>query len=230
MIAASRGEIMDPLNYFLSKVDFPRTQRSSSSRIQRRLNLEELERRDALAPVVANPAMMAGILSAHTAATSNISQASFNIVQGLSATGASASGPGLALTFALQNLPFTGAASVSLGFPTAAVGFETVTPTLFSSSAAVSPGAPNPVRTGPGSPLTPGALAPLTATARYITEDISLSGGGGALVDYRALPPDELSLNDPQLRIEDAAVGSAFFDVNPTATVSDDISAAFVSH
>jgi hypothetical protein len=62
-------------------------------------------------------------------------------------------------------------------------------------------GAPNPVRTGPVTPLTLGAFASLPGTSPYTVEDIRLTGGGGGPTVPLNRPTDGWNPNDPQTRV-----------------------------
>jgi hypothetical protein len=216
---------MDILNYF---------GKPGSSRHPRRLNLEELEQRAVPAPVAAKPSVLLGMLPG-PAVTRPIAQAPlvnqvsasaplFNSTPGLAFSAVQTLSPGAGLVGAstpaavslaaasAQTVPFTGSTSISLGFPTAALGFTAVAPSFFSSSANSSVGAANPERTAPASPLTPAGLAPLAATARYITQDINLSGGGAEPSDYRAMPPNGVGFYEFQTGTEEPAEDFPFVD------------------
>ncbi len=62
-------------------------------------------------------------------------------------------------------------------------------------------GAPNPVRTGPVTPLTLGPFASLPGTSPYTEQDIRLTGGGGGPTVILNRPPDGWNPNDPQTRV-----------------------------
>jgi hypothetical protein len=174
------------------KVDGPANRRG------RRLYLEELEPRDVPAPV---------LLPASQIATT-IPATPLNAAQPLALSVAAAT------SFATASLtagnPLTSApalGSVTLGLPTVAVGSVTAAPYLFSTGPFTVPaGLPNPVRLTPTAALTVMADSSMPAIQPYITEDISLTGGGGLPVDDHVRPNDAGNPNNPQLRLEASAL------------------------
>jgi hypothetical protein len=185
---------------------------------QRYPNLEELEQRDVPAPLVIAPAVALGqlftpVLTHVPSAipTVNLSAGTaFNAAQALAflgSTGANFSSlPGSTggsfnanVTLGARSFAQTlGSTSPSLGFPTASSSAANIADLLFSSSTSPAlTGAPNPVRTGPVSPITPGAGASLAGEAPYLRQDIALSGGGNRPDEFRPIRTDGI-LEDSQ--------------------------------
>jgi hypothetical protein len=192
------------LSYFLSRSPFSEHKRppGSAARHTRRLRLEELEPRDVLAPVAVGTVALAATIPTSPPTASVAIVAS-------STLGASLHLPSLTSTaaYALTAL---------------SIGSSTLEPFIgFGPTTLLPIGAPNPVRTGPAGPLTPGADARMLSNFPYVLEDVSLSGGGGGPTEQRNLPPANWNPDDPQTRIEASAVMPQDPDAATSALLGD---------
>jgi hypothetical protein len=189
--------------------------------------LEHLENREVpasvtSAPVISHPAIGPAVALSTTQDALTVSRQTGFVDAAEQLALAGLGGTPFAATPANGTLPFGPAtlgipnqsssflSSQSLGLNEAAGASANISSLLFTNSdflAAI--GAPNPIRINPVSPAVPGAGASVAANPTYVTEGVSLTGGGGPPAEFRSLPPADWDPDHPQTRTEASAAGAS---------------------
>jgi hypothetical protein len=196
-------------------------ERSSRSGWRGRPVLEELERRELPAPLIAGalaaPEVSSSLLRAASVSQSPVGHnqvsSQFNAVQALIQSGFST-------TVYSSPQPLAGVsnalAAASIGGQLSIVPPSQFTPNGFSplvvASTAFSglgfrttPGVPSAIRVGTPIPETPGSFASMPRSPQYITEGVQLTGGGGALSEESEFHTEDPDFSNPQTWIESSS-------------------------